>query len=392
MRLADSQGAADIRAELAAWLDEQAPPSLRAVEPPLSSGQVPDWARDWQRTLFDAGWLVPRWPSGLGGRRAGPVEHLVCLEEMSRRQVPRSLNPQGLDVCAPVLVEHGTDEQRERWALPTLRGEMTWCLAVREEDLPPNGAAVTSAFAVDERDGELVVSGSQPAPPGAQHADACLCAARIAHGGGSGTGEAAVLVVDLRSPGVVRPLRPDLTDPRHDPDELIFDDVAVEPGAVIGPANGGGVAEAARAHERSARWITRLLDARRAIEALVVTGHARGLTHDPVFRDSVAALRVDADGARALAYRAFAKEASGRPAPEVAMLPLLAQELSERVYRAGAEALGGDGLDLGLDGPFPGPGGAWPLQWLTALAESAAVSRPAEHDRVAARVLGLQAT
>src|SRR5918996_567181 len=348
MRLADGRGTAKFRAELEAWLDEH-PAPRGAADPPLSSGHLPDWARDWQRTLFEGGWLMPRWPPGLGGRSAGPVEHLTYLEGMSRRQVPPSLNPQGLDVCAPVLVEHGTD-------------------------------------------GDLVVSGREPAPPGAQHAEWCLCAAQVVEGVRGGPEDLAVLVVDLRATGVVRPLRPEASDAAHDPDELIFDDVVVGADAVVNPAGGTAVVEAARAHERTARWTTRLLDAQRALEALVATGQARGLAHDPVFRDTVAALRVDCDGARALAYRAFAKEASGHPAPELAMLPLLTQELCQRVHLAGTEALGSDGLDLALDGPFPWPSGAWPAHWLAALAETATVDPLTEQERIAARVLGMPPT
>jgi alkylation response protein AidB-like acyl-CoA dehydrogenase len=388
MRLGDSRGTGRFRAELEAWLDEHPPPGTRAADPPLSSGHLPDWARDWQRTLFDAGWLMPRWPAGLGGRSAGPVEHMAYLEEMSRRQVPRSLNPQGLDVCAPVLVEHGDDEQRERWTLATLRGEITWCLAV-SHDGGPTGGAPSPGFRLAERDRQLVVSGREPAPPGAQHADWCLCAAQVVGRARDIPADLAVLVVDLRATGVVRPLRPELADGAHDPDELIFDDVVLGPDAVVNAAGGTAVVDAARAHERTARWTTRLLEAQRALEALVASSQAHGLAHDPVFRDRVAELRVDCDGTRALAYRAFAKEASGRRAPELAMLPFLTQDLCQRVHLAGTEALGSDGLDLGLDGPFPWPSGAWPAQWLGAVADTASVNPLTERERVAARVLGL---
>ena len=49
------------RAELDAWLDANQPSAERFREPKLSSAHMPEWARAWQRTLFDAGWLVPGW-------------------------------------------------------------------------------------------------------------------------------------------------------------------------------------------------------------------------------------------------------------------------------------------------------------------------------------------
>ena len=58
-------------------------------------------------------------------------------------------------------------------------------------------------------------------------------------------------MVDLRATGVVRPLRPEVTDAAHDPDELIFDDVVVDADAIVNAAAGGAVVEAARAVNRA---------------------------------------------------------------------------------------------------------------------------------------------
>ena len=113
MRLSDSRAEARFRAELDEWLAGNEPAADRMSDPPRSSGHIPGWARDWQRSLFDAGWLVPRWPAELGGREATPVQQMIYLEELSRRGLPRTVNPQGLDVCAPTLIDLGDDRQRE---------------------------------------------------------------------------------------------------------------------------------------------------------------------------------------------------------------------------------------------------------------------------------------
>ena len=118
------------RAQLREWLDENAPPEQQFREAKLSSAHLPDWARAWQRRLFDAGWLVPGWPPELGGRNATPVQQMIYFEEMAAGEIPRSLNPQGLSIVTPSIVDHGTEEQRRRWALPTLRAEITWCLEI----------------------------------------------------------------------------------------------------------------------------------------------------------------------------------------------------------------------------------------------------------------------
>src|SRR5262245_65619622 len=63
-----------------------------------SSAHIPAWAREWQRKLFDAGWLVPGNPPEYGGRNASLVEQFVAQEELGRRRIYPSYNPQGLSI------------------------------------------------------------------------------------------------------------------------------------------------------------------------------------------------------------------------------------------------------------------------------------------------------
>ncbi|MBV8385420.1 MAG: acyl-CoA dehydrogenase family protein, partial [Acidimicrobiia bacterium] len=132
MRLQWDDEAEAFRRELDEWLDANQPAEEQMREPKQSSAHLPDWAKQWQRTLFDAGWLVPGWPPELGGRDATPVQQMIYFEEFARRDLPRSLNPQGLSICAASIHDHGTPEQQEKWVLPTLRAEITWCLGMSE--------------------------------------------------------------------------------------------------------------------------------------------------------------------------------------------------------------------------------------------------------------------
>src|SRR5437660_3144603 len=149
MRLRYDGAAEAFRRDLDDWLAEHLPPPEQMSEPKLSSAHLPDWARAWQRRLFDAGWLVPGWPRELGGRNATPVQQMIYFEELSKRQIPRSLNPQGLSICAPSIVAHGTPEQRERWALPTLKGEITWCLGMSEPGAGSDLAGLSTKAVLD---------------------------------------------------------------------------------------------------------------------------------------------------------------------------------------------------------------------------------------------------
>src|SRR5262245_39807608 len=391
VRLSDSRTEARFRAELGEWLDDNQPAADRASDPPRSSGHIPAWAAEWQRKLFDAGWLVPRWPADLGGRDAGAIEQLIYLEGRSRRGLPRTVNPQGLDACAPTLADHGSDQQREEWLLPTLHGELSWCVAVEAVGGPDDTDGGSPAAEPEagpapptlrREEGVRILRGSLPGPPGAADADCCLCAVRNA-GGRSRDSEVVMLAIDLSATGVTRP--------DGDGGALAFDGVVVGKGDFVGDRGAGwSVVQSVRARLRSVRWITSLLAIQRSLDALADVGRARGLADDAVFRDTLARLPVDADAVRALAYRALAKQGTGRPNPELAMLPLVTAETERRIYLTGLESLGADGLDLGLDGPMAWPSGAWATEWLDANQDAAVTGGAgAERDRVAARVLGL---
>jgi alkylation response protein AidB-like acyl-CoA dehydrogenase len=130
MRLEFGPDEEAFRDELVTWLEANAPARELIDEPRPSSAYMPGWSRAWQRKLFDNGWLVPGWAPELGGRNASAVEQMIYFEEMTKRDIPRTHNPQGLGIIAPSILDYGTAEQHERWLLPTLRAEIAWSLGM----------------------------------------------------------------------------------------------------------------------------------------------------------------------------------------------------------------------------------------------------------------------
>ncbi|HEV3226829.1 MAG TPA: acyl-CoA dehydrogenase family protein, partial [Acidimicrobiales bacterium] len=109
MRLRFSDEDEAFRAELRAWLDANPPPvEEERADPSRSSADKRPWAVRWQRTLFDAGYLVPGWPPELGGRNANPAQQMIYFDEITRRDIRRTTNPQGLSIITPSLVDYGT--------------------------------------------------------------------------------------------------------------------------------------------------------------------------------------------------------------------------------------------------------------------------------------------
>src|SRR5271167_167733 len=118
MRLATDESLTAFRRQFEEWLDEHLPSEVQMTESRRSSAHLPDWARAWQRRLFDHGWLVPGFPPELGGRNATAQEQMAYFEVVATRQIPRALNPQGLSICAASIIEFGTEEQKARFAVP----------------------------------------------------------------------------------------------------------------------------------------------------------------------------------------------------------------------------------------------------------------------------------
>ena len=394
MRLHYGDADERFRAELVAWLDEHAPPLEVLLRPKRSSADLQPWARDWQRRLFDAGWLIPGWPPELGGRNASPGEQMIYFEEMKRREIPRSLNPQGLGIIAPSLRDAGTPAQQDRWLLPTLRAEISWCLGMSE---PGAGSDLASLSTRAVLDGDhFVVNGQKVWTSGAHQADWCMCFVRTnpdvpKHQGIS------VLVIDMHSPGVeARPFA-ELTEPDYcDFNEVFFTDVVVPREHLLGELDHGWpLTQASLGHERAMLWIDYAYDTQRALQGMIELGDhpgpdGRPLRDDARFRDDVAGFYVASQGLMLMGYRGFSKFMKGRAAPEHSLLKLEGSETLQRLLLRATEWTGTDALDLDVLGPKMWRDGAWVYQYLRSFSGTIpGGTSEIQRNIIAERVLGL---
>ena len=91
--------------------------------------------------LVDSGYLVPHWPRPWG-RAADVLEQLVIEEEFSGIDRP-DMGITGW--VALTIAQAGTDDQRERWVEPVLRGQVMWCQLFSEPGAGSDAAAVRTA-------------------------------------------------------------------------------------------------------------------------------------------------------------------------------------------------------------------------------------------------------
>jgi alkylation response protein AidB-like acyl-CoA dehydrogenase len=193
--------------------------------------------------LVDSGYLVPHWPKPWG-RAADVVEQLVIDEEFRDVDLP-DLGITGWVTLT--VAQAGTDDQRERWVDPVLRGNEMWCQLFSEPGAGSDAAAVrTSAKRVD---GGWEVTGQKVWTSLARQCQWGLATVRTDPDAPKHAG-VTMMAIDMNAPGVqVKPLR-EITGESHF-NEVFFDGVFVPDSDVVGDVNRGWlVARATLGNER----------------------------------------------------------------------------------------------------------------------------------------------
>ena len=346
MRLAWGPEETEFRDDLVAFLEEHAPPEALTGYDMMDSGSddrdeiIPYWARTWQATLFDHGWMIPGYGPEHGGRNATPIQTLVYLEEMARRRMPRSLHFPGYAIVAPSLLEFGNDVQRE--LVPAaIRGDTVWCIGMSEPNAGSDLAGLQTRAVLDGD--RFVVNGQKVWTSYAQVAQKCFVYVRTdpdvpKHKGIS------LLILDMDTPGIdVRPLR-HLSGAAHFA-EVFFTDVEIPATNLVGELNGGWrLTQGSLAHERAGLWVEGVSRLEFTIDTLVDLATRNGLGRDTGVRRQIASMYEQAASLRALGYRGFASFAQGSSAPEHSYMKLATSELGKAAYEFGMELQGAYGV------------------------------------------------
>jgi alkylation response protein AidB-like acyl-CoA dehydrogenase len=333
------------RAEFAAFLDENLPPASETLERPRSVSHMPQWARRWQRLLFDNGWLLPGEPPEFGGRSATVMQQFVHLEELCRRRIYHSLNPQGVNIVAASLLSFGSDEQKQRWAVPILRAEITASLGMSEPSAGSDLASLRTRAVVE--DDHFVVNGQKVWTSGAHDADVLLTFVRTDPDVPKHKGISALLI-PTDTPGIVcRPFPSICSADDLDFNEVFFTDVRVPAENLVGPLNGGWrVANGSLGHERTMMW----LGFADRMENLLADW--RPTTE--LERDQYATTVMDQQALRLLGSVALARAARGEDdVAAISVLKLLGSEAELHGFEHALHGAGADGLiHPGQTGPY----------------------------------------
>ena len=238
---------------------------------------------DRQAALAEAGYVAPHWPPpyGLG---ASAADLLVIDEELHRAGLARPDLVIG-GWAGLAVVQHGSPAQRERFAGPTLRGQITWCQLFSEPEAGSDLASLrTRAERVTGEEGNgWRLTGQKVWTSLAHEADWAICLARTDPAAPKHRG-LTFFLVDMRSDGIgIRPLR-ELTG-RAVFNEVFLDGVFVPDDCVVGECGDGWrIARSTLASERVAMGRGSALG--EEVEDLLARVRSAGLAADrPVLRE-----------------------------------------------------------------------------------------------------------
>ena len=319
-----------------AWLDTHCPTDASRLRPTLADRDArAAFLIDWQRRLHAAGYVGLHWPVTWGGRGATIMEQAIFYEELARARAPELPNAIGLDMAGPAIMAHGTDAQKRRHLPRILSADHIFCQAFSEPNAGSDLAALETR--AERISGGWVIRGHKLWTSFAHYANWCTVLARSAPAARRHDG-LTYFLVDMRSPGLtVRPLVQMTGDAEFN--EVSFDGVEVPDESVLGaPGAGWRVAMTTLAFERGPRTITRQLVLRQGLADLLDTARP---TRDPLLRQRLAQLYVDAEALRLTTLRLLTRMSRGEPVgPEGSAAKLFFSETWQKVAELGLELQG----------------------------------------------------
>ncbi len=263
------------RARVAAALDRASTlrndhPSEDARNPGLATGRQRD-------LLTEEGLVVPHLPAPWGVE-ASAVQQVIIAEEFDKR--PELVRPSlGIaEWILPIILDHGSDLQRERFAWPILHGTQRWCQLFSEPGAGSDLASLSTR--ASKVDGGWLVNGHKIWTSLANRAQFGALLARTDPDAKKHRG-ISYFLVDMTSPGIaVSPIKQ--ASGRSEFNEVFFTDVFVPDDMLVGePGDGWGLAVSTMAVERTAIGNYVTIDRTRTLRHMA---EIEGPEHDAALR------------------------------------------------------------------------------------------------------------
>jgi alkylation response protein AidB-like acyl-CoA dehydrogenase len=331
------------REEVRAWIRSAMPPAIREKAEVDGNFEIKE-IMQWHKTLYEKGWVAPHWPKQYGGPGWDATERFIFSEEVELSGAP-GLSPFGLFMVGPLIIQFGSDAQKERFLPKILSGEEIWCQGYSEPNAGSDLASLT--LRAEDHGDHFILNGQKTWTTYAQYADWIFLLARTNPDVKKQSGISFILC-DMKTPGVT--VKPFLTTGNtYAFCETWFENVRVPKDNLVGEINMGWTyAKALLGHERtlvagvgiSGRMLLR-------IKRIAAETEYRGkpLLEHPGFRAKIASLEMKLEALRMANYRALAGAQLGHaPGPESSILKLRGTEIQQAAADLAMEVMGADSL------------------------------------------------
>ena len=294
---------------------------------------------------FDHGIAWVHYPEGYGGLGVSPKLQEIVNDALRAAGAPSNFarNPIGIGMGAPVVLTHGSEEQKQRYLRPNFACEEIWCQLFSE---PGAGSDVASLATRAVRDGdEWVINGQKVWTTLAHVARWGMLVARTDPDQPKHKG-LTYFVVDMNGPGVeVRPLRQMTGEAEFN--EVYFTDARIPDSERLGDVGDGWrVALTTLMNERVALSGGAPSRGTGTINEAVKLWQASS-RKDPAMKDRLMKLWVEAEAIRLTGIRANQLRTVGVPGPEGSTGKLAGAELNKKVYELCVDLMGMDGTLYG---------------------------------------------
>ncbi|HEX4719207.1 MAG TPA: acyl-CoA dehydrogenase family protein [Thermoleophilaceae bacterium] len=354
MDLSLSPSEQGFRDDLRGWLEANNPGAA-----PRRDDDAFEFQRQWQKKLHDGGWTGLSWPKEYGGRGATLIEQAIFNEEIARAGAPSPANVLGLVMGGPVVITHGTDAQKERYLEPILTADEIWCQGFSE---PESGSDLASLKTkAVKSNGEWLVTGQKVWTTYAHKAKWCMLVARTDFEVPKHKG-LTYFLMDMEQAGVtVRPLRQITGEAEFN--ELFLEEARIPDENVVGGVgNGWQVALTTLMFERAGLGGAAAISIKVALGQLMDLARERGVDQDPIVRQKIADLYINAEALRHTASRGLTQIMKrGQPGPEGSLPKLQWSQTNQALTELAMDIRGDEGPVFDSD---------WTYRFLRARANS----------------------
>ena len=321
----------DFRATVRAFLETEYPQHIRNPIKRLRHHE----SKPWYDILIRQGWLCPHWPREHGGMGLTPAKQLILIEEYEQYGATR-LNDQGMVMVGPLLIDHGTAEQKAFHLPRILSGENIWCQGYSEPNAGSDLASLRTEAVLDGD--EWVINGQKIWTTLAHDANWIYVLARTDKAAKKQEG-ISFFLVPMTTKGIT--VQPIVTIDLHEEFcQTFFDDVRIPKANIVGTVNKGWtMAKALLGFERL--FVGSPKQSQYALARLRQLAQRMGAWEDVNFQDRYTTLRLDLADLAAL-YETYAERTKRGETlgADVSQLKIWQTELYQRITEAMLDVAG----------------------------------------------------